>query len=112
MKLPHKAQASVAKEKIVDYLLNDEHEIGQHKARFFQKFGFSSENWETLQAALLQHALEREVVQVKSNPYGEKYELHCDLSSPDERNPCVVSVWIIETGSEEPRFVTSYPGDK
>lgn len=36
------------------------------------------------------------VVNVATNPWGIKYEVRCNLPSPDRRNPCVRSFWLID----------------
>jgi hypothetical protein len=35
--------------------------------------------------------------------------LKCEIKTPDERNPCIVTVWIVENGQEVPKLVTAYP---
>lgn len=39
-KLPNVENAYVEHEKIVSYLLNDDHNVGGPKSRFFKRFGF------------------------------------------------------------------------
>jgi len=55
MKMPNTHLATVEREKITDYLLNTAHPHGASKARFFSGFGFSSEKWQVLAAALREH---------------------------------------------------------
>ena len=57
--------------------------------------------------ALRDHAIKNLVEKTVSFPYGVRYVVEGEL--PDERNPLVRSVWIIETGQELPRLVTAYP---
>ena len=109
MKMPNCGQAFVPEEKITEYLLSETHETGKHKADFFARFGFSLDHIEVFRDALIRHALERDVEKTVSGHYGNKYELRCQLQTPDNRNPCVVSVWIMEKGYEGPRLVTVYP---
>ena len=45
MTLPSRFDRTVARDKIVHYLLNLDHEVGALKARFFLSFGFSPEQW-------------------------------------------------------------------
>ncbi len=41
-------------------------------------------------------------------PYGMKFIVRCTLRTPDKRDPCIMTVWIAETGAY-PRLVTAYP---
>ncbi|WP_353216318.1 DUF6883 domain-containing protein [Sandarakinorhabdus sp.] len=43
------------------------------------------------------------------NPHGRKFVVHCNMPSPDARNPCITSVWIIDANGDRPRLVTAYP---
>jgi hypothetical protein len=109
MKMPNNDQSEVAEEKISEYLLSRTHEQGKHKADFFSRFGFDLNNAVDFKAALLQHSIDRDVETEKESPYGNKYELKCEFKTPDERNPCIYSVWIIENGKEAPKLITAYP---
>lgn len=108
--LPGAATATVDDNKIVRYLLDPAHPIGSDKARFFRSFGFSQSSWPVLKQALLDHPKKNPVKNQVSTPYGEKYAVSCSFVTPDGRNPCVVSVWIIEPPHPNPRFVTAYAG--
>ncbi|MGH7046228.1 MAG: DUF6883 domain-containing protein [Stellaceae bacterium] len=79
-------------------------------AKFFLSFGFSQANWAVLKHVLLAHPLANSVKSQTTTPYGEKYLVSCSLMTPDGRNPCVVTVWIIEPADPNPRFVTAYAG--
>jgi hypothetical protein len=107
--LPRAALATLADAKITQYLLNSAHPDGAAKAIFFRSFGFSSANWSELKQALLDHPLQNPVTNQTSNPFGQKFEVSCSLMTPDGRNPCIISVWIIEPPDPNPRFITAYP---
>ncbi|MCG2461461.1 hypothetical protein K8352_11930 [Flavobacteriaceae bacterium F89] len=107
--MPNNTEAVVDANKITDYLLSDTHEIGKHKAKFFKSFGFDENSPTIFEEALKTHAVEREIVNNNDSPFGTKYKLECDIETPDERNPCIVSVWIIENDMDEPRLITAYP---
>lgn len=108
MKLPNRSEAVVEVKKLTEYLLNDQHPIGGGKSKFFKGFGFSQEEADVLEEALVFHAWQREVEQVTQSEYGTKYLLRCSIASPDGRNPCIVSVWIVK--ETEPVLVTAFPG--
>ena len=107
--LPRAANAILDDRKITQYLLNTVHPTGASKAKFFMSFGFSPGNWLELKNALLNHPQNNPVANQASNPFGQKFEVRCSLVPPDGRNPCIVSVWIIEPPDPNPRFITAYP---
>lgn len=110
-RLPNAASATLADEKITRYLLDPSRSAeAAAKAQFFTAFGFSRAIWSELKRALLAHPLTNAVASQTVNPYGIKYTVSCMLASPDGRNPCVISVWIVEPPDPDPRFVTAYPG--
>jgi hypothetical protein len=109
--LPGVATAILDDCKITQYLLDPNHPVGGGKAKFFGSFGFSQANWMDLKKALLDHPRTNSVTNFAPTQYGgQKYVVSCSLTTPDGRNPCVVSVWIIEPPDPNPRFVTAYGG--
>jgi hypothetical protein len=106
--LPNAANAIVADQKITDYLLNHSHPQGAGKAKFFEAFGFTPANWTELKTALLQHALTNPVTRQTTTPFRVKYVVSCSIPTPDGRNPCILSIWVIEPPDVEPRLLTAY----
>ena len=109
MKMPNSDQSSVAWEKITDYLLSSTHVSGKDKALFFSTFGFNTREIDVFRNALMQHSVVRDVASEQTAPFGTKYKLVCEIQKPDERNPCIVSVWILDTGTNVPKLITAYP---
>jgi len=107
--LPGAANAIMDDRKITNYLLCRTHPQGAGKARFFTAFGFSRSDWEELKRALLAHAVTNTVSIRAVSGHGEKYVVSCLLKTPDGRNPCINSIWIIQPPDPNPRFVTAYP---
>jgi hypothetical protein len=107
--LPGAANATIADNKITQYLLNPAHAQGAGKANFFTQFGFSPANWTELKRALLDHACANLVTAVKLISYGDLHEVSCSIKTPDGRNPCIISVWLIKLTDPNPIFVTAYP---
>lgn len=107
-RVPRAANAVVEEKKVVSYLLNREHKEGASKAKFFLKRGFAAESWETFATALARHAQTQPVTNVESTEFGTKYNVECQLETPDELNPCILSVWIVEDDLP-PRLVTAHP---
>ncbi|MDQ3509007.1 MAG: hypothetical protein M3494_13510 [Actinomycetota bacterium] len=103
MKLPSVERAFVEDSKL-GYLLRAE-----EKGGFFEAVGFSVEEAGVLREALLGHVRREEVRRTIETEFGVKYALEGTLESPDGRNPEVRSVWIEESGSDAPRFITAYP---
>jgi hypothetical protein len=101
--------ALVADAKVRDYLLDPNHPMNGGKASFFQRFGFTQHNWTVLQKALLLHPQNNPVSTVTPNPYGTRYVVQCSLRSPDGRNPCINTVWVMDPCSSAPKLVTAHP---
>ena len=99
MQIPNAQRAVIDPVKLRGYLLSHSHPVGRFKAVFFQALGYSSENWRELEAHLRSQHLS----------YGQKYSIRAPLVGPSGRSANVVSVWIVRTGEERPRFVTAYP---
>ena len=109
MKLPHAAKARVERKKIIEYLLSSSHPDGSAKARFFIRFGFSSERWEIFADALRQHGKAHDVSASIGSRHGTRYSVDGSLETPDGRNPKVRTVWVVAKRSKSPRLVTAYP---
>ena len=109
MKLPNAERAVVPARKITHYLLSTSHRDGQHKAAFFQNFGFKLESWEVLASALLNHACIYEVSEVFSTPFGRNYFVEGPVSAPDGRRPRVRVVWFIANHEQTATLATAYP---
>ena len=107
--LPNRNDCVIPDEKIHIYLLNLNHQKGKSKAKFFNNFGFNIENANKFIIALKNHAINRPVVAKKENNFGIKYTLRCLLETPDGRNPCIDTIWIIELLTNQPRLITAYP---
>lgn len=112
MKLPNHRKARVGREKVLEYLLSTSHREGKHKALFFTRFGFTRNDWRTLAAALLKHARDNDLFETKESPYGMRYVIEGRLKVPDRRQPMIRSIWFVEHGENEPKFVTAYPVKK
>jgi len=108
-KLPNIDRAIIEDRKITHYLLNQAHRFGGPKAVFFERFGFSSDNWRLLRDALLDHARENDVANTYPGRYGQVYEVIGSIETPDGRNPTILVAWMIRHDEEAPRLVTAVP---
>lgn len=106
--LPRPDDLIVESKKITQYLLCASHPDGSSKAQFFSALGFGAERWPLLGEALIQHGRRRYIVEQYDNQFGTKYVVECLLVTPDKRNPCIRSVWVVEPDIA-PRLVTAYP---
>lgn len=109
MKLPNREQAYIQPQKLTGYLLSETHEVGRFKAKLLRAFGFSEENVAMLEQELLQIAHTQEVQETIATPHGIKYVIDGIIQTPPGRPLQLRTVWIIDTGQTEPRFVTARP---
>lgn len=109
MELPGAEDCIVEVAKVTGYLLNPDHRTGGAKADFFRAFGFMGADPGALTAALRRHAQDNAIESMRTGAFGTSYVVSCRLRTPDGRNPCIRTVWIIEPGLP-PRLVTAYPG--
>jgi len=68
------------------------------------------ENWEALARDILRHAGQARVKKGDRSAYGQKFEARGRLVGPNGRDAEVITIWIILTGTDVPRFITAYPG--
>jgi hypothetical protein len=108
MQLPSAAAAEVEESKVRGYLLNSGHPQNGGKAAYFGAFGFVAEDWIAMRDALVEHALVNQIAGTSQSRHGTKHLVRCTIVTPDARNPCITTVWIID-GNRPPRLVTSYP---
>lgn len=78
------------------------------KAGFFRLFGFDPARPHELERALRWHVCNRHYDRDWMTVHGIKYEVKCSAPSPDGRDPCIVSGWIVDTGHVIPRLITAY----
>jgi hypothetical protein len=109
MRLPNGDHARVDQKKITEYLLNESHPDGWGKAKFFRAHGFNQETWQVLADALARHGRQNPVTGSMESPFGTRYSVVGPLEAPSGRRPMLVTVWIVEKGSDAPRLVTAYP---
>ena len=109
MNLPNAGEATIAREKIVEYLLSPTHSAGRSKAAFFAKHGFSAQDWQALAAALRAHAADNELSRVEITAHGTRFVIDGPLGAPDGERLNVRSVWFISRGAAVPRFATAHP---
>ena len=107
--VPGVADAIVPRRKVTDYLLSRTHRAGKGKAAFFLRFGFSVTRWEELAEDLRRHARENAVVETGETAFGTRYVVDGPMRAPDGAVLRVRSVWFVERGETQLRFVTAHP---
>ncbi len=109
MQIPNNANAYVPFEKLVGYLLSETHAVGKSKARLFRESGFDETNIAQLERELRNIAQNENVEDIIHSPYGTKYVIDGSMKTPKGGVVRIRTGWIIETGRDNPRFVTAYP---
>jgi hypothetical protein len=109
MQLPNRFQAYIPSPKLSAYLLSETHSVGKAKATFFRALGFNESNVHSLEHGLLTLAHSAPVHEVVPSPHGVKYIIEGVLETPSGNAPRICTVWILEIGETNPRFVTAYP---
>lgn len=110
MHLPNSDRAVIDSTKLRDSLLSASHPVGRFKARFFESLGYSAENWEQLEADIRDLIGATEARPREKTEYGQKYEVRGSITGPNGRPAEVVTVWIVLTEENVPRFITAYSG--
>ncbi|MHB1036073.1 MAG: DUF6883 domain-containing protein [Pirellulales bacterium] len=108
MRIPGAENSVVPEEKIVYYLLNEDHPDGASKSRFLHLAGFARTRPYELQRALKNHVLSHDAREGRKSPFGRKYEVAGPLIGPTG-SVMVLSVWIILHGESVPRLITIIP---
>ena len=109
MRVPNADRAVIDPVKLRGYLLSRSHPVGRFKAIFFRALGYSPEAWRQLEADLRTQHLSRDATLEAQTPYGHKYVIRATLVGPSGTSADVVSIWVVRSGEEFPRFVTVYP---
>jgi hypothetical protein len=108
MRLPNPESAVVDLAKLRDYCLSPEHPRGRHKARMFSAMlGFTAQDAEELQHALLNAAHTYEAFSMVGDDYGQRYAIDFPLEGPDGL-VAIRSLWIVRHGENFPRLITCY----
>ena len=106
--LPQTDSLLVEQAKVQGYLLNLSHKEGGPKARYFLNRGFQLDAWEAMAEALRQHGSTQPITEASETRYGQKFIVECQIMTPDGKNPCILTAWIVE-GTRPPRLVTAHP---
>ena len=112
MELPARERVQIDSAKVRDYLLSKVHTVGRFKAAFFEALGYSTADWPQLESDLRQLAMTGDATPERLTKYGQHYEVRGTLRGPSGRAAQVMTIWIVRSNEETPRFITAFPGEK
>lgn len=107
-RLPNHAKAVFPKNKFKNYLLNPTKE--PNKSRVFSKIGYNMKNAERLEADIRKGLKENKATVFAPNKYGTPVQVEMVLGIDKQRK--IVTAWMINKGTNIPRFVTAYPAEE
>ena len=107
MYLPNAENAFIANEKLLEYLLDDENSKG--KSIFFNRYGYFKDNFEILIQDLKLIAIHGLITKREETKFGSKFVVDMEIVTVNNRTAIISSVWMIDNGSDFPRFITAYP---
>ena len=111
MKLPNGDQADLGN-KVEDYCLNFNHNLGKHKAILFnKKLGITLDNADILKNAIRKAALTESVMVRRVNEYGTHYNMKFLLRTEIGESLILVA-WVIRFDENFPRLTNCYPINK
>jgi len=101
----------IARDKLIGYLLNLNHERGASKANFFINIcGFSPGNPQELEDELRMHPLTATPHRTIQTIHGVKYTFICEIQTPASGPTCIRSIWQIDKGGNgTPRLINALP---
>lgn len=105
MKLP--SNVIIPNAKITRYLLVYREQ--DDKSKFLAQAGFTQDNPEQLEAAILQLIQNQEAVEDKNNEYGIFYRVEGDLNGVNNQQLAVVTIWLERKTDRQIQFITLKP---
>lgn len=114
--LPSSFVAATPEAKLKDYLLNDEHSVGKHKAHVIRSvLGYNKSNWSEFSEKLYREIQKSPVDKVTPFTYQQngvtmeatKYEVPIIMAGKTGRMLRMQTIWQIDKGSNVPRFITA-----
>ena len=108
MKLP--LSATISASKLTDYLLRWRPE--NDKSGFLAKAGYTQADADQLEHDIREQLLPQETKFEATSEYGDMYSITGPLSGPNGNTIRVISIWMIESGTGETKFITLYPASE
>lgn len=109
MKMNLQFFAKIPDEKLTGYALNMNHPTGKEKAKAFREaLGYTQDNYTDLKTKILESFNENELVYKREDKYGKRYEQIMQIKGPNGKTANVLTAWIRESDSAEPRLTSIY----
>lgn len=105
MKLP--SNVIIPNAKITRYLLLYREQ--DDKSKFLAQAGFTQDNPEQLEAAILQLIQNQEAIEEKNNEYGIFYRVEGYLDGVNNQQLAVVTIWLERKTDRQIQFITLKP---
>jgi hypothetical protein len=107
-RLPYYEYATIPKEKLRDYVLDPEHEVGRHKAYVFAStLDIHREDWRYLNDQILERLPVSDATRVElDTPWGPKWEVPVMVEGRNTRRETVLTFWLIRPG-EYPQLASA-----
>ena len=106
-KLKLSPTATIAEEKIRDYLLKWQPD--NDKSKFLELADYRSDDWQRLEGDIRTQILPADAEIVRKTPYGDLFRIRNELIGPNGAVLRVVTVWMKEYVSRETKFITLFP---
>ena len=100
-------KATIAKEKITDYLLKWQPD--NDKSTFLRLAGYTPDNWERLLHDIRTQILSSDAEPIRKTAYGDLFRIRAELLGPNGVILRVVTIWIEEFPSGKTKFITLFP---
>jgi hypothetical protein len=107
--LPRADEAVVAEDKLRDYALNMEHDVGRHKARVFAAtLGIHADDWEWLREQILDGIQTTPVSDIRPCYNGLRCTVVLRVQGRNDDERPVVTGWRIPDDGGPPHLTTAY----
>jgi len=108
--LPNLERASIAIEKLRDYVLNPDHPLGRNKARVFKSMlGIEGKHAVALAEIIRETLVRAAATPSDESPYGTRWETHHEIYAPNGRSAIVSVAWLFRIEQPEiPVLITCY----
>lgn len=107
-KLKNYKNAIFPRNKFKNYLLNPSKSNGKDK--FFKELGYNMSNYERLEADIKKKLATNKALNYGKNKHGDiSYQVNMQLGI--NKKQMVTTAWVVEKGSNKPRFVTAYKNE-
>jgi len=109
-----KGDYTLSKNRMNGYVLNLNNPSGKDKAYIFNKeLGFNQKNSDLLIKQIKENIENREytLVEKATDQYGTRFSVDMNIRGVNDKNMNIRTGWILDKGSNKPRFLTMYPSN-